>query len=96
MQVECKATGASSLGRSQDVSEGGLLLLAGDTFDVQAAVVVRFHLPPYPPGTFIEVQGVVVRVEPGEFMGIQFLELKDPQRKAIANFVHQADTGSEK
>ena len=94
MQVECKATGASSLGRSQDVSEGGLLLLTRDTFDVQAAVVVRFHLPPS--GTFLEVQGVVVRVEPGEFMGIQFLELKDPQRRALANFVHQADTGSEK
>jgi len=88
--VECKTSQDYCLGRLQDISEGGVLIVTPETFRSQTGIVIRFHLPPYPPGIFIESQGVVVRVRPGEYMGIQFLLLTDEQRKAITKFVQQA------
>ena len=86
-QVECKATGDYALGRSQDVSEGGLLVITGKTFDCGIEVVVRFNLPPYPPGILIESRGVVVWVRAGGSMGIQLMQLKDQQLEAITKYI---------
>ena len=90
VRVECKRTGDYVLGRSQDVSEGGLSVLTSETFDPQAEVVVRFKLPPYSPGIPIESSGVVVHARPGEQRGVQFLQLSERQREALARYVQQA------
>jgi len=93
MQVEFKATGDYTLGHSQDISEGGLVVVTPETVESQSEIVVRFNLPPYTPGVFVESQGVVTHVQPGKSMGIQFLQLTDAQRKAITKFVRQVLEG---
>lgn len=93
VQVEFKTARDYTLGRSQDISEGGLLVATPETVESQSEVVIRFNLPPYTPGAFIESQGVVTHVRPGEYMGIQFLQLQDWQRKAIVKFIQQALEG---
>lgn len=93
-QVETLGPGASSLGRIQDISVGGLLTVSRDTFEPNSEVTVRFNLPPVPPGLSIEAQGVVAHVLPGVKMGIQFLLLKDDDRKAIDEFVQEASEGT--
>lgn len=87
VQVEFKTSGDYILGHAQDISEGGLLVVTPETVEPRNEVVVRLNLPPYTPGVFIESRGVVARVLWGECMGIQFVQLTDAQRKAIAKFV---------
>ena len=86
-QVESRTATDSSLGRAVSISVGGLLVQTSDTFDAKTEVTIRFNLPPFPPGRSIECQGVIVRVQPGVHMGIEFLQMKDEHRKAIAEFV---------
>ena len=94
VQVEYTKGGDYVLGRSQDVSEGGLSVLTSETLEPRTEVVIRFNLPPYPPGILIEAQGEIVRVRPGEGLGIQFLQLSDRQRQAIARYVQLLGTDS--
>ena len=89
VQVECEAKGTYSLGRCENISETGLLVRTPETFEPSTAVMVRFALPP-PIAVSIEAKGTVVRVQPGECMAIQFVELKDRYRAAITEFVEQA------
>ena len=89
VQVECETKEAYSLGRCQNISETGMLVRTPETFEPTTAVLVRFVLPP-PRAVSIEARGTVVRVQPGESMGIQFVELKDRHRAAITAFVEQA------
>lgn len=86
-QVESRASGAISLGRTENISAGGVLVLSRDTFDPETEVVVRFNLPPSRP---IEAQGTVVHALPAVRMGIKFTELKNDDRAAIADFVQKA------
>ena len=95
VQVECKGTQDYVLGQSQDISEGGLLVVTPQPLNSQTEVTVRLNLPPDPPGDFIESQGIVAHVRPGESMGIQFLQLTDRQREAIVKFVRQVLGGDE-
>ncbi len=71
----------------QNIREGGLLVKTPDTFDPKAEVTVRFNLPPIPHGRHIESKGVVVHAKPGVHMGIEFLEMKEEHREAIAELV---------
>ena len=89
-QVESKSSRAVGLGRTEDISEGGLLIRTPETFDSQSEVTVRFNLPPIPPGRPIETQGLVVHTQPGVSMGIQFLQLDDRNRNAIVGFVQKS------
>lgn len=89
-QVQTLGPELQSLGRTEDISEGGLLIQSPETFAPNTEVTFRFNLPPIPPGRPIEGQGMIVRAEPGIKMGIQFLLLTDADRKAIAEFVQQA------
>ena len=84
--VESQASGATSLGRADNVSLGGLLVLARETFQPGTEVIVRFNLPS---GYSIEAQGVVVHALPGARMGIQFSELKPADLKAIEEFIQK-------
>ncbi len=89
-QVESQTSGASSLGRTENISQGGLLVYSRETFDASTKVIVRFNLSP---GHLIEAPGVVMHSLPQVSMGIKFLQLKDDDRKAIEEFVWQ--TGEE-
>jgi hypothetical protein len=88
-QIESRGPGGSSIGHTEDVSETGLLVLTRETFEPQTEVTIRFNLPPVPPGRPLECQGVVVRSEPGAHMAVQFTNLGDEDRKALADYVRR-------
>ena len=77
----------TSLGRTENISVGGVLIYSRETFEPKTGVIVRFTLPSSRP---IKAQGVVVHSKPGVCMGIQFLQLKDDDLKAIEEFVREA------
>ena len=81
---------ATSLGRTENVSVGGVLVVTRETFEANTRVVVRFNIPP---DRSIEALGVVMHSLPQVSMGIKFLQLKDDDRKAIEEFIRQ--TGEE-
>ena len=83
-QVESRAAKDFSLGRVQNISNGGMLVKTPDTYDHRSEVTVRFNLPP---NYHIECQGMVMHFQPRVHMGIQFLQLKEEHREAIAEFV---------
>ncbi|MDA2913242.1 PilZ domain-containing protein [Acidobacteriia bacterium AH_259_A11_L15] len=85
-QTLTPTSGQSGLGRMEDLSVGGLHILSGETLDPNTKVLVRFNLPGGHP---VEAQGVVVHAHRGFYMGIQFLEIKKEDRKAIEAFVGQ-------
>lgn len=85
-QLESRASGATSLGRTENISVGGLLVLCRDIFQAKSEVVVRFNLPS---GQHVEAIGVVAHVKPGRQMGIQFLQMKEEDRKALTEFVRE-------
>ena len=87
VQVEIKATQEFSIGRGENISEGGLLVLSHSTLELKKEVITRFNLPPIPPGHHIECVGVVARIQSGTHMAIEFQHLKEEDRKAIAEFV---------
>jgi len=77
----------------QNISEGGLLVKTPNTFGPKTEVTVRFKLPSIPHDRHIECQGVVIHTEPGFHMRIEFLQLKEEHRKAIAEFVQASSEG---
>lgn len=85
-QVESRAEGRISLGRVENISVGGMLVLTRETFEAGSEVVVRFNLPD---GGHVEAAARVMHTKPGAQMGIQFLNLTEEDRRAIAGFVHQ-------
>lgn len=87
--METLGPGADTIGRTEDISVGRLLMVSPETLKPDTEVTVRFNLPPVPPGHPIEGQGVVADTRPGGRMGIAFLLLKDEDRKAIAEFVQK-------
>jgi hypothetical protein len=86
-QVECVGNGEYIVGFTRDISKSGLSVEAKASFNVGTEVVVRFILPPYPPGTLMEIQGVVLWVRPAESMGIGFQSLEYGQHDAIAKYI---------
>ena len=94
VQAECQAGEASSVGHTQDISEGGLLVLTPDTLLPGTKMTIRFNLPPEHPRLFVEAPGYVARAQAKEYMGIQFHRLTDQQREAIAKYVRQVLAGN--
>lgn len=86
-QVESRASRAVSLGRTDNISVGGALVLSRDTFDRETAVIIRFTLPG---GRPVEAQGRVAHAVRGVNMGIQFTQLNEADEKAIKEFVQEA------
>lgn len=85
-QVESQLAGHVSLGRMENISIGGALVLSPETFPVGSQVVVRFNLPG---AHSIEVPCRVAREVPGAQMGLQFEALKPDDRKLITQFVDE-------
>ena len=88
-QIESRSSGATSLGRTRNISMNGLLVESRDTFDPQTNVIVRFSLAS---GHTIQAEGVVIHSLLGVHMGIKFIQLKDDDRKIIEHFVKQVAT----
>jgi len=86
-QVESRASGQSSIGRTENISEGGVLVLSRDTFEPETDVIVRFNLAP---NQTVQAQGTVVHATPGVSMGIQFVQIKPEDVAAIRDFVNRA------
>ncbi len=78
---------ATSLGRTENISEGGMLVVTRDTFEPGTEVKFRFSLPG---GRSIEGYGKVIHSKSKTQMGIEFGDLKQEDRKAIATFVREA------
>lgn len=78
---------ATSIGRTENISVGGMLVSTRQTFEPETEVIVRFKLPA---GRTIQAQGRVVHTLSRLKMGIQFLEMKEEDQKAIEEFVKQA------
>ena len=85
-QVESRAGGQVCLGRVENISVGGMLVLTRDTFKAGSEVVVRFNLSG---GAHVEAAARVMHTKPGEQMGIQFVDLPDEARRAIAAYVQE-------
>lgn len=77
---------ATSLGHTENISEGGMLMVTRDTFEPDTEVMFRFNLPS---GRSIHGKGVVIHAKRKVHMGIRFLELKESDRRVIAEFVHE-------
>ncbi len=86
-QVESRASGQSSIGRTENISEGGVLVLSRDTFEPETDVIVRFNLAP---NQAVQAQGTVVHATPGVSMGIQFVQIRPEDVAAIRDFVSRA------
>ncbi len=91
--VENGTVARLGIGLVQNISEGGLLVKTPNTFDPKTEVTVRFNLPPIPHGRHIECQGMVIHAKPGVHMRIEFLQMKEEHRKAIAEFVQAGSEG---
>src|SRR3972149_4761917 len=63
-----------------------MLVLTRDTFKAGSEVVVRFNLSG---GAHVEAAARVMHTKPGEQMGIQFVDLPDEARRAIAAYVQE-------
>jgi c-di-GMP-binding flagellar brake protein YcgR len=85
-EIECRSSRETSLGRTENISVGGVLVLSGTTFEPKAEVVVRFVVPK---ARLIEAEGVVVHALQGVRMGIHFVKLKHADREAIAELVQR-------
>ena len=86
-QVESRTSGQSSIGRTENISEGGVLVLSRDTFETETDVIVRFSLAP---NQTVQAQGTVVHATAGVSMGIQFVQIKPEDVAAIRDFVNRA------
>ena len=86
-QIESRSSGATSLGRTRNISMNGLLVESRDTFESQTNVIVRFSLAS---GRTIQAEGVVIHSLLGVHMGIKFIQLKDDDRKIIDDFVRMS------
>jgi len=85
-QVESHTSHQVSLGRVENVSIGGMLILSRETFERGTEVTVRFNLPD---GKHVEAQARIAHTKPGEQMGVQFVDISDEARRSIAGFVQE-------
>lgn len=90
VRVECKTPQNYILGNCQNISETGMWIKTRQPFDVSQEVTLRFALPPVSTGKVIQAQGVIVRVQEGEYMAVKFTRLRRDFRTAIIRFVERA------
>lgn len=77
-----------SFGKGENICEGGMKIESSQVHSPDEVINVRLMLPVHPKIVPIEVQAKVVWTERGT-TGIQFLDLKEEHRAAIAKFVEE-------
>jgi hypothetical protein len=87
-QVRCESLGRDDLLLSRDISAGGVFVSAKDPFpnDCEVGLALRLHSR----GPLITCQGRVVYSLKGLGMGIQFHDLSEETREALAKFVEES------
>jgi len=88
-QVEILPEKTTVLGRLADLNKEGVLFKTADKADPGTKVNVRFNLPPIPPGSPVQAEGVVVHSKEGVHMGIQFSPLQEAYANAIAKYIEE-------
>lgn len=84
--AENVSSGLKASGSVGNISEGGMLMLTRHPFEVGDRLKISFHLPAGQP---LAITGIVRHHQPGIQMGIQFVDLNDAHRKAIAEYVKE-------
>ncbi len=89
--VLTKTDGTELHGRSEDISEGGLLVLV-DAVPEEKVLLVRFMLPTTTTEVQLEAELRWVRDGRGELdaVGLQFIEIPDDPRRIIGAYVQQS------
>ena len=77
-------------GKGENICEGGMRIKPSQMPRPEAVINVRFILPVHPKATAVEVQARVIWTERENSTGVQFLDLKEEYREAIAKFVEGA------
>jgi hypothetical protein len=84
-----RGDGGSLDGRSEDISEGGMLLIASSRLNEEEKVQVRFALPIT--GAVLEIDAIARWVKAARdgkgAIGVQFPDLPDKARETIAQYV---------
>ena len=88
-EVICHGRNAFGFGKSENVSETGMMVKSPETLPLHSEIRVRFILPVHPQAIVVETKGRVVWVRQGMSMGIEFLDLKGEYREAIVVFVQK-------
>lgn len=89
-QLEILPEKTTVLGRIMNLGAGGMLFKTTDKIARSTKINVRFNLPPIPPGLPVEAIGRVVHSQQGVGFGVEFSQLEESNRKAIAKFVENA------
>jgi len=84
VEVACQSQNAYGFGKTENVSETGLLVNSPQTLPPNSELDVRFVLLVHRQAIVVESKGKVTWVRPGVSMGIQFVDLKEEYREAIA------------
>ncbi len=77
-------------GKSENISEGGMRIKSSEMLPLDPVIMVRFLLPVHPETIAVNAKARPVWMARGYSMGIQFLDLKEEYREAIAKFVEGA------
>jgi hypothetical protein len=89
-EVSCQSQMSFGFGKTENISETGLLINLPETLPVDSEIEIRFVLAVRPQAVAIKTKGKVVWVRPRVAMGIQFLGLRDEDRDVITRFVEAA------
>jgi c-di-GMP-binding flagellar brake protein YcgR len=90
VQAACETPQSTIFGNCENLSETGMLIAARQTFDTAQRVILRFALPTVLAGKVIQTGGIVVRVQEGEYMAVDFSDMRPPFREAVARFVKES------
>lgn len=83
--VNCRGEKNQFKSVSLNIGQGGMLLEASGDAEVGQELELRFTLPQMP--ELLNPRAIVVRKEPPDRIGVQFLDLRPEDRKAIEAFV---------
>lgn len=92
--IECRCGPKLISGRAENISAGGLLVRAEQTFPWDEEVSVTFVLPGSTEA--LQVRTRVAHVVPDAFMGLEFFELSAPARERIEQYLSTAPVSSPK
>jgi PilZ domain-containing protein len=90
--IECHAGQRTVMGTAVNISRGGALVRADQTFSWDEAVNCSFALP----GSteILQLKGRIAHVVPGAFMGLEFVELPSSALERIDQYISAALSAS--
>jgi uncharacterized protein (TIGR02266 family) len=89
-QIRTLAGGETLVGYSRNISTGGIFIQAEKVVEKGSELQLRFKLQPE--GEILEARAVVTYAMAGQGMGMKFVDLPEPVRARIEEFVNQQET----